>query len=808
MGVHNPVKPDRFGKPLNHWVTMMVGAVVAGWIGAGGCADDSSSGSQTEADISPPADMGGNFTWPDVGGGVPDVGSLDGGGDVVVGCSSDEQCATDNPCVIAVCGAKGQCVTTPLVGKTCDDTNACTQEDQCGESGQCDGGIAVVVPNEVCADCSCDPDRGVVCIPKAPGAGCDDGDCCTNNDVCVACVAGEPGCSAGGLMCGGVPSVCDDLVDCTVDRCVCSLETDQPECFYEPVPSGTACVANPNICTTGDQCRAGVCVPGTPTELSDNNPCTQDVCIKGEIDHVPLMEGQCDDGDECTLDDHCFLGSCIGGGPVVCELPLCAGSVECVTGVGCVPAWLPAGAVCSGQAGCGTNFVCTVEHTCEPSVGKSCDDGDACTLDTCDESTGACIHTSDGDLCSGLGPCIEPQCNPKSGLCDLYVTDGTPCAGGVCKGGVCTCVPNCKGGVCGDDGCGGSCGSCPGGLSCVNGACLGCEASCPTVCLPDGTCCPADGFCPKSDTTLSGKQTFGLVYIPPGVTVTCVGTAPLELTVNGKVVIAGALRADGQKGSSAPDIDNAGICGGFPGGDGFRSCTSSASTFCETSAASVQECNNWISPKETVVGGVCTYLANAPGQPGYGQGGGFGGQMAHPIHNGAPGSAGGGGGGSFVGMGQMGVAGTTICGTNPAGGAAGPTFSPGGGLVGGSGGGAGGLTRAGACDLACPLGCTAWGGDGGSGGGVIVINASGAIDVPGVVSVRGGDGATSGGATCGGSGGGGSGGMIKLSGKGVTTPGAQSAHLVTSGGQGGAPKCPTIGAGGAGGSGALVISAQ
>lgn len=198
MGVHNPVKPDRFGKPLNHWVTMMVGAVVAGWIGAGGCADDSSSGSQTEADISPPADMGGNFTWPDVGGGVPDVGSLDGGGDVVVGCSSDEQCATDNPCVIAVCGAKGQCVTTPLVGKTCDDTNACTQEDQCGESGQCDGGIAVVVPNEVCADCSCDPDRGVVCIPKAPGAGCDDGDCCTNNDVCVACVAGEPGCSAAG----------------------------------------------------------------------------------------------------------------------------------------------------------------------------------------------------------------------------------------------------------------------------------------------------------------------------------------------------------------------------------------------------------------------------------------------------------------------------------------------------------------------------------------------------------------------------------------------------------------------------------
>src|SRR4051812_32369018 len=34
-----------------------------------------------------------------------------------------------------------------------------------------------------------------------------------------------------------------------------------------------------------------------------------------------------------------------------------------------------------------------------------------------------------------------------------------------------TCTPNCAGLVCGNDGCGGSCGTCTGDLRCVNGAC-------------------------------------------------------------------------------------------------------------------------------------------------------------------------------------------------------------------------------------------------------------------------------------------------------------------------------------------------
>ncbi|MBI5512447.1 MAG: hypothetical protein HY909_01690 [Deltaproteobacteria bacterium] len=68
-----------------------------------------------------------------------------------------------------------------------------------------------------------------------------------------------------------------------------------------------------------------------------------------------------------------------------------------------------------------------------------CDDGVACTTDTCDEANGVCDHTLGADC----APCAARNCNP-----------------------------NCHGNVCGDDGCGGSCGTCAAGLTCIEGACV------------------------------------------------------------------------------------------------------------------------------------------------------------------------------------------------------------------------------------------------------------------------------------------------------------------------------------------------
>ena len=77
-----------------------------------------------------------------------------------------------------------------------------------------------------------------------------------------------------------------------------------------------------------------------------------------------------------------------------------------------------------------------------------CDDAAECTTDTCDEETGLCAH----ELGAG---------------CDTCLSD---------------CTPDCTGKVCGDDGCGGSCGVCDAGQGC---------ASAMGVCQPadqPGTC--------------------------------------------------------------------------------------------------------------------------------------------------------------------------------------------------------------------------------------------------------------------------------------------------------------------------------
>lgn len=80
---------------------------------------------------------------------------------------------------------------------------------------------------------------------------------------------------------------------------------------------------------------------------------------------------------------------------------------------------------------------------------------------------GACLK---GGLCEGSLVCIDEVCRKTS---DDVTTDG--------------CLPDCEGRVCGDDGCGGSCGSCETGITCSDQGQCGCTPSC------DGKACGDDG---------------------------------------------------------------------------------------------------------------------------------------------------------------------------------------------------------------------------------------------------------------------------------------------------------------------------
>ena len=65
----------------------------------------------------------------------------------------------------------------------------------------------------------------------------------------------------------------------------------------------------------------------------------------------------------------------------------------------------------------------------------SCDDGNACTTDLCDVTTGTCSHGV--TVCDDTNPCTTDTCNTTTGCVFTPVTDGTVCGVGVCTGGVC-----------------------------------------------------------------------------------------------------------------------------------------------------------------------------------------------------------------------------------------------------------------------------------------------------------------------------------------------------------------------------------
>lgn len=151
---------------------------------------------------------------------------------------------------------------------------------------------------------------------------------------------------------------------------------------------------------------------------------------------------------------------------------------------------------------------------CEPNSPANCDDGDACTADTCDLGSLTCVHTDVSATCDDGNPCTDDSCVPSSGCthspnsapCD----DGNPCTtGDVCGGGVCAggAPTNCDDGIaCTDDTCDGSSGcihtpnpsSCDDGNPCTDDVCdlgTGCLHVDNTAPCEDGNLCTVGDTC-------------------------------------------------------------------------------------------------------------------------------------------------------------------------------------------------------------------------------------------------------------------------------------------------------------------------
>src|SRR5439155_1084105 len=286
-------------------------------------------------------------------------------------------------------------------GTTCDDNNACTSRETC-QDGTCGSPTSTVTCTaldqcHVAGTCN---NAGVCSNPnKEDGSTSYDNNACTSGEACQSGTCGSP----------------TSTVTCTaLDQCHVAGTCDKTTgvCSNPNKANGTTCNDN-NACTSGETCQSGTC--GSPTSTVT---CTAlDQChVAGMCDTTTGVcwnpnkanGSTCNDDNACTWGETCQRGA---GGPVGDRCP------------------------------CGTG----------PGVPRSCDDGVACTDDSC--VGGECRHEPLDGHCD-TGECFLAQCTPGTpgadaagctrvpvGEGDTCTSDDFACTEDVCTAGACRHTP-------------------------------------------------------------------------------------------------------------------------------------------------------------------------------------------------------------------------------------------------------------------------------------------------------------------------------------------------------------------------------
>jgi formylglycine-generating enzyme required for sulfatase activity len=433
-----------------------------------------------------------------------------------------------------VCEA-GICVCLPMARKQCCGQAVCWF-DSCGTQGPkvvdcpngCSGALCIDCPSQ-CEGKSCGPDGcGGDCGTCAPGS-------CGGLVWTIA-----PACVDGKCTSGGGTQDCDDGNACTRDTCDASRG-----CGNWTARDGSKCVEGKCaslVWTRPFTCLAGQCTEGGGTENCDDaNPCTEDNCFTDAGCLNVANTKPCNDNDPCTVTDACSGGACVGTGTLDCDDQNACTTDFCQAGSGCKTTNVTDGTGCGTGACNGLTF--TPEASCQAGVctvggggPQSCDDGKTCTVDSCDGTTGCRHQVIDGnclidgacqangamkgaclkcvaassktqwtvmDSCDDGKACTTDSCDTGTGACKHdNLVDGADCGGGKhCSGGECiSCVPQCASHTCGDDGCGGNCGT----------------ADCPVMAGYTVTC-NAQHHCEYANSDTTGwKQHDVWIYVQPG----------------------------------------------------------------------------------------------------------------------------------------------------------------------------------------------------------------------------------------------------------------------------------------------------
>ncbi|MCK5803167.1 MAG: hypothetical protein KAI66_10060 [Lentisphaeria bacterium] len=354
-------------------------------------------------------------------------------------------CCTPN-CAGKECGSDGcggSCGTCTLTGETCNSSGLCVCD---FNHEDCDGVSA--------NGCECDVSGTNICYNNA---------CCTPN--CSGRECGTDGC-------GGSCGSCGANEECTAGTCEC--EASHADCDNNG--SCECDVSGPNICHNNTCC----------TPNCSGRECGTDGC-GGSC-------GNCESGETCNGSGICVCDAthadCDSDGSCECDT---SGTNVCHNNACCTPATCGANNCNTINDGCGGTMEC-----------GGCDAGETCNAGTCEcdanhadcDSNGSCeCDTSgtnvchDSACCTPVDPCGAGICEWASDGCGNLVDCGGCGAGETCNAGTCECdathedcdsngscecdtsgtsfchlssccTPDCSGKDCGDDGCGGTCGSC------------------------------------------------------------------------------------------------------------------------------------------------------------------------------------------------------------------------------------------------------------------------------------------------------------------------------------------------------------
>ncbi|MCB9736878.1 MAG: hypothetical protein H6745_30220 [Deltaproteobacteria bacterium] len=377
----------------------------------------------------------------------------DGCGGTCGTCGDDELCGLDGTC-------------RP---PTCDPD--CSQK-QCGSDG-CGGR---------CGECTdpafptCDEDTFTclaACVPDCRHKACGDDGC---GGTCGSCDGGET-CSAVGSC---VPSAwtCDGARYAARDQCDCGCGAPDPDCAFATL----ATVG----CDPLNRCVDGACEPLVPAAWT---------CPPLAYDDGITCDCGCGIPDPDCADLALTVIGCPGSDRCTGDSATCAACVAACDGRVCGPDG------CGGTCGaCGPSPV-------DPTFPLACVDG-AC-VEGCAPTPRACETAVCGDdgcggscgTCPGNTACLGGQCVPAPGFsCEGFCKTSAPAGCGcdeACVGhgdccpdfvALCGCEPSCSGRVCGDDGCGGSCGTCANAATPYCDADGACQATCTPICKPGNEC--------------------------------------------------------------------------------------------------------------------------------------------------------------------------------------------------------------------------------------------------------------------------------------------------------------------------------